>query len=242
MKMRAVVCLAILLCFGASIAMADTVSASASFTGGLNGIWKFQYASSPSGPDLESIAINLATAHLAFDTATGNFGYLTYLDFSNYQYSDPSTTMSRVGGADGSTWVIFNFGHFLPGDSFQFSADVDRSDPKYLPVSCASGLAGAGCRFTNGTNAGIAELVGPNQMAGAGVTFTFGGNGYDTTTLTGTFQQVTFQEIINRLITNGPTGAFDTNLDANAPEPASLATFGAGLGLLIGLAARRRRV
>jgi hypothetical protein len=246
MRLRAVVLAAILLCFGASLAMADLVSANASFTGGVNGTWKFQYTSSAPGPDLESIAINLATTDLAFDTASGGFGYLSNLPVGNFRYSDPATTVtSTFGGADGGTWVLFNFSNFLPGDTFQFSADVDRTDSKYQPVSCASGLAGALCRLTNGANATTAELVGPNLMAGAEVTFTFGGGGggdiggYPTTTLTGTFQQVTFQEIIQGLVGGKGVDSFDTNADASAPEPASVATFGVGLGLILAL--RRRR-
>ena len=68
-------------------------------------------------------------------------------------------------------------------------------------------------------------------MAGAQVTFHFAGDGYDDQTVNGTFQPFTFT-LGNGLISTA---------DVSTPEPASMATFGAGLGLLLSIAARRRR-
>jgi MYXO-CTERM domain-containing protein len=66
-------------------------------------------------------------------------------------------------------------------------------------------------------------------MAGARVTFNFGGEGYDTQTISGTFDP------------RSPGDGLISSADVSTPEPASVATFGAGLGILLALAARRRR-
>jgi MYXO-CTERM domain-containing protein len=68
-------------------------------------------------------------------------------------------------------------------------------------------------------------------MAGALVTFHLAGDGYQDQTVNGTFQPFTFT------LGNGIV----STADVSTPEPASLATFGAGLGVLLALAAWRRR-
>jgi MYXO-CTERM domain-containing protein len=68
-------------------------------------------------------------------------------------------------------------------------------------------------------------------MAGALVTFHFAGDGYEEQTVNGTFQPFTF----------GLGNGIITTADVSTPEPASMATFAAGLGVLLALAARRRR-
>jgi MYXO-CTERM domain-containing protein len=68
-------------------------------------------------------------------------------------------------------------------------------------------------------------------MAGANVTFHFTGDGYDEQIVNGTFQPFTFT-LGNGIISTA---------DVSTPEPASIATFALGLGVLLALAARRRR-
>jgi len=76
-----------------------------------------------------------------------------------------------------------------------------------------------------------AQTVGPNAMAGALVTYNFnsGGDGGQGETVTGTFQPFSLRS------------GLASSADVSTPEPASLATFGAGMSLLFALAARRRR-
>jgi hypothetical protein len=233
------------------------IASSASFTGGLNGGWSFQYTSGAPDLFLQSITINLSPTDLAFDTyAGGTFGSLSSLDIGGISFTGPGTPSLLSGYAsglslDGGTVVTFSFLDFAPGEGFQFSADVDHPNPALLSLlSCTgkTGLALLGCNATNASRTVTndarllaAETVGPNQMAGALVTFQFGGEGYQTTTVTGTFQAVTFQDVVNRLVSGDGAGAFNTNADVSAPEPASVATFGAGMGLLMALASRRRR-
>ena len=81
--------------------------------------------------------------------------------------------------------------------------------------------------------------------AGAVVTFTFGGINYNTTPIQGVFQRVTLRDIVLGLANGEGAVVFNsnagTNADVNTPEPASVATLGAGLGLLLVLAGRRHR-
>ena len=259
MRTSAFVFSLILLCFCASLSMAGTVAvtSTASFTGGVTGTWSFTYAAGSGAPDLllQAITIDLTATDLKFDTVTGGFGSLTSQDVTPISYSESSTPVVSASGSalDGMTLVTFSFLDFGPGDVFQFGLDVDHPDPTLLSLrTCIGGpIAVALCKLdntgrtaTNNARLLAAQLVGPNAMAGAVVTFTFGGTNYNTTPITAVFPQVTLLDIITGLARGEGVIAFNNDTgnsgDVSNPEPACLATFGAGLGLLIALARRRR--
>ena len=265
MRIRAFVFSSILLCFCALPSMAGTVAVttSASFTGVTLGDWSFSYTSGAPDLFLKSVTIDLgpSAGALRFDTYSGpgsTFGSQTSEDISGISLTGPGTPSLLSGYAsgqalDGGTLVTFSFLDFTPGDVFRFSADVDKNLVVYVVQNCNGlrGTAWATCQLYNlGVPAanlaapGVAQTVGPNQMAGAAVTFTFGGANYNTTPVIGTFQPVTLQSIITGLAGGDGVVVFNsnatTNADVTTPEPACLATFGAGLGLLLALARRRR--
>ena len=236
MRNPASVSLLILLCFCAAVPMASatTVISGAAFTGGLTGTWQIEYTSGASDLFLKSVTIDLTHTDLRFDTVSGGFGSLSSLDVSGIGLSGPGTPSlvndyARGAALDGGTLLTFSFLDFAPGDSFQFSVDVDHPDPLPGPLLGLRRLA--------------AQTVGPNGMAGALVTFTFGGTNYNTTPIKAVFPVVTLLDIITGLARGEGVVAFNnntgTNGDVSNPEPACLATFGAGLGLLIALARRR---
>lgn len=223
--------------------MAGTVSGSSSFVGGLNGSWSFQYTSDIPGLTLQSIVLDLSPTDLRFDTASGGFGSLSFLDVGGFGGTDVTTGLSGISATgpalDGGTLLTFTFNNFLSGSTFQFSADVDHPDPTLLSIVSCAGKTGAALLVCNATNAArtaandarllAAQTVGPNAMAGALVTYNFTGGGVENEIVTGTFQPFT--------LGNG----FASTADVSTPEPASMATFGAGLSLLVALATRRRR-
>ena len=127
--------------------------------------------------------------------------------------------------------------------------------PPFVPTDCSKVrgiVAKAQCIGNNTAGAAAynlallaAQTVGPNAMAGAVVTFTFGGTDYNTTPIIAVFPKVTLLDIITGLARgegvvalNNDTG---TSGDVTTPEPASVATLGAGLVLLLVLARRRHR-
>jgi hypothetical protein len=223
--------------------MAGTISGSASFVGGLTGSWSFQYTSDMPGVTLQSIVLDLSPTDLRFDTASGGFGSLSYLDVGGFDGTDVTTGLtgiSATGAAlDGGTLLTFTFNNFLSGSTFQFSADVDHPDPTLVGLLSCAGKTGVALIVCNATNLGrtatndarllAAETVGPNPMAGALVTYNFTGGGVENEVVTGTLQPFT--------LGNG----FASTADVSTPEPASMATFGPGLSLLIALVARCRR-
>ena len=247
MKITTLTTLAGLLTFTASLSTAGTVgvTGSASYLGGLNGGWSFQYTSDTPGLTLESIILDLSPTDLRFDTAAGGFGSLSYKDVGGFGGTDVTTGLSGISATglalDGGTILTFSFTNFLSGSIFQFTSDVDHPDPTLLTLqNCAgkTGLALVLCTAgnvpkiaTNDARLLAAQTVGPNQMAGAHVTFHFSGDGYEEQTVNGTFQPFTFS-LGNGIISTA---------DVSTPEPASIATFGLGLGVLLVLAARRRR-
>jgi hypothetical protein len=269
MKISAFVFSSILLCFCASLSMAGTiaVTSSASFTGGLTNSWSFGYTAGAPDLFLQSITIDLSPTDLKFDTYAGvgsTFGSLSALDISGTSFSGPGTPSLLSGYAsgqalDGGTLVTFSFLDFAQGDVFQFSADVDHPDPALLVTKNCELITGwwnaakkLQCTVDNATATTAhtlallaAQTVGPNGMAGALVTFQFGGTNYNTASIQGAFQRLTFGDLVNGISQGEGVGAFDakagTNADVATPEPACVATFGAGLGLLIALAGRRRR-
>jgi hypothetical protein len=248
--------------------MAGTVavSSTASFTGGLLGDWSISYSSGASDLWLQSVTIDLgpSAGHLKFDTYSGagsTFGSQTSEDIGNFGGTDVTTGLSGISATgqalDGGTLVTFSFLDFAPGDVFKFSADVDKPDPVLTPLENCSGLKNLALLACQGYNVGVttansaallaAQTVGPNQMAGATVTFTFGGTNYTSTPIGGAFQPVTLQSILTGLAQGQGLAVFNTTADPGeggvmTPEPACMATFGAGMGLLLALAGRRRRV
>jgi MYXO-CTERM domain-containing protein len=246
MKISTIAIFAGLLTFTASLSIAGpVVTGSASFLGGLNGSWSFQYTSDTPGLVLESIVLDLSPTDLKFDTAPGGFGSGSYKDVGGFGGTNTTTGLSGISatglGLDGTTILTFSFTNFSSGSIFQFTSDVDHPDPTLLSLqNCGgkTGLALAACTLanvgrtaTNDARLLAAQTVGPNQMAGARVAFHFAGDGYEEQIVNGAFQPFTF--------TLG-NGLF-ASADVSTPEPASMATFGAGLIVLIALAGRRRR-
>jgi hypothetical protein len=223
------------------------ISASASFVGGLSGNWSFTYNTGAPDLYLQRITIDLSPTDLLFDTAPGNFGSLASQNVGNFGGTDTITGLSSVSptgsGLDGGSFVSFSFTNFLPGMVFQFSADVDHPNPTLLTLLNCSGLTGAARIACNLTNAGrtatnnarllSAEMVGPNAMAGAIVSFEFGGTGYTTRTVSGTFGSVTLRDVIERLLQGDGGNPFASDADVQTPEPATLALFGVGLGAVM---------
>jgi MYXO-CTERM domain-containing protein len=245
MKITTLTRSAVFLALSTSISTAGTVgvTGSASFLGGLNGGWSFQYTSDTPGLTLESIVLDLSPTDLRFDTAPGGFGSLSYKDVGGFAGTDVTTGLSGISATgaalDGGTILTFTFTNFLSGSIFQFTSDVDHPDPTLLALQNCAGKTGLALVLCNAANVPkiatndarllAAQTVGPNQMAGANVTFHFTGDGYDEQTVNGTFQPFSLGN-----------GLFST-ADVSTPEPASIATFALGLGVLLALAARRRR-
>ena len=247
MRINTIAALSGLLALSASLSFGGTVAVtgSASYLGGLNGGWTFQYSSDAPGLTLESIVLDLSPTDLRFDTAPGGFGSLSYKDVGGFGGTDTTTGLSGISatgaGLDGATILAFTFTNFLSGSIFQFTSDVDHPDPTLLSLQNCAGKTGVALILCTATNVGrtatndarllAAQTVGPNQMAGARVTFHFSGDGYEEQTVNGSFQPFTFT-LGNGIISTA---------DVSTPEPASMATFAAGLGVLLALAARRRR-
>ena len=246
----------ILLCFFAATVMAEPVaiSGSAWYLGGLNGTWSFEYTAGAPDLYLQAITIDLSGADLRFDTWPGGFGSLSSSDIGSFSGTDVTTGLYDVSasgpGLDGGLFVTFSFNHFLPGMVFQFGADVDHSDPTLLPLLNCAGKTGLALITCNVTNAGRtatndarllgAEWVGPNDMAGAGVSFQFGGENYADRTITGTFGSVTLRDVISGLVQGEGGGAFANGADLQTPEPGNVAILGAGLAVIL-LGRFRRR-
>ena len=190
--------LAGLFCVCASLSMAGTIAGSASFLGGLNGTWSFQFTSDMPGMSLQSIVLDLKRPEAREVVRR----LLTTSDFLVENFRPDTTTglsgISATGSTlDGGTILTFSFTNFQSGSFFRFSSDVDHPDPALLSLlNCAgkTGLALLACNATNITRTATndarllaAQTVGPNGMADALVTFNFGGDGYDPMTISGTF-------------------------------------------------------
>lgn len=239
-------------CFLASPLFADPVpvSATASYTGGLTGNWSFQYVSGATDLFLQSVTIDLSPTSLAFDTVPGGFGSLSNQDICCFGGTDATTglTGESASGAtlDGGQLLSFYFSNFLPGDTFQFTLDVDHPNPTLTPLRNCAGLTGGNLLACNVANVAItaannaallaAQTVLTNAMANALVTFQFGGVGYQTGSFTENFGTVTLRDLIN-----GQTGSSNTvNGDVQLPEPGTVALIGAGL-LLLGACRKKRK-
>jgi len=220
-----------------------TVQATASYNQLLSGSsgWSFSYLTGDPGLFLQSITIDLGpTGGLAFDTAAGGFGSQSFQDISNFNGTNLTTGLTGytpAGGAalDGGTMVTFNFTNFLPGETFQFNADVDHPNPTLTNCAGKTGLALLACNAGNTLALTGAQVVTANQMQNATVTLVFGGPGFEPASSTSPFGPVTLQSFLS----NGPGGHIDTNLTV-APEPASMSMIGGGLLLAVALARRRR--
>jgi hypothetical protein len=195
------------------------------------------------GLSLQSIVLDLSSTDLRFDSAAGGFGSGTFKDVGGFGGTDTTTGLSGISATgaalDGGAILVFTFTNFQSGSFFRFSSDVDHPDPTLLSLTDCAGKTGAALVACNVANAAriatndarvlAAQTVGPNQMAGALVTFNFGGEGYDPQTISGTFDP------------RSPGDGLISSADVSTPEPASVITFGAGVGLLLAFAARRRR-
>ena len=135
--------------------------------------------------------LDLGPTDLRFDSAAGGFGSGTFKDVGGFAGTDTTTGLSGISATgadlDGGTLLTFSFTNFQAGSIFRFSSDVDHPDPVLLSlVSCAgkTGLALIACNAgnltrtaTNDAHLLAAQTVGPNQMAGALVTFNFARRG-----------------------------------------------------------------
>ena len=233
----------LLICLFPAALPAETVTASASFTGGLSSSFSFTFVSGPPSVHLEQIEINLSPGtDLHFDTTTQNI-----CCFAGTDVITGLTSFSPTGAAlNEQTEVVFNFSSFTPGDVFQFSADVDHPDPTLLPLKNCAGKTGLALTLCNLQNAGItatndasllaAETVLPNQIDGAAVTFVFGGPGYNNSSVTGSFRALSVLDLLDGQTSNPANVSTDV-----VPEPASVVTLGAGLAFLGAIARRKRR-
>lgn len=223
------------------------VEASATFGGGIYGTWNFAFTSGPTDLDLEQITIDLSPTDVRFDTASGGFGSLAYLDVGDYQGTNVTTGLYQIlpgTGAtlDGGSLLTFDFNDFTAGDTFHFTADVDNPDPTLTPLKNCSGLGSIAKAVCLAQNAAItakddaslaaAELVTAQQFSGATVTYTFGGPGFYTSEFTGAFSPDGGLQIF------GSTSSVLDSVQA-VPEPASCVSLAAGL-LLLGLRLLRR--
>jgi hypothetical protein len=222
---------------------AAPVTASASFTGGFpSSSWSFQYLSGSPNIYLEQIKIDLSPGtDLSFDTSPA------ICCFAGTDVITGLTSYSPSGAAlAGATEVVFNFNNFLPGDTFQFTGDVDHPAPTLLPLNDCSGKTGFALGLCQAANAIIiatnnarilaAETVLSTQIKGATVTFLFGGPGYNNTPVTSSFNTLTLGDILSGQTAN----TLDTTGQV-IPEPSSVALFAAGMGLVALVARRRRR-
>src|SRR5690349_2094685 len=95
------------------------IDGQASFLGGLNGSWSFQFNSDAVGLTLDSIVVDLSPTDLRFDTAAGGFGSLSFLDIGNFGGSDTTTGLSGISATgaalDGATLLTFTFNDFTSG-------------------------------------------------------------------------------------------------------------------------------
>jgi hypothetical protein len=236
-----------------------TVSVSASFTPGLTNGWSFHYVSGAPDLYLQQVTIDLGPTDLRFDTASGGYGSLSFLDVGGFNGTDVSAglTPGYLSGValDGGSVLVFQFSNFLPvagQDSFQFVADLDHPNPTLQTLAnCAgkTGFALLACNIANGARTGAndlllagAELGTSGQFAGALATFQFGGAGYETFSATQAFSPATLQSILTGLVEGKGIDSFDATLDTTTPEPTTLATFAAGLIGLFAIARRRRKV
>jgi hypothetical protein len=227
-----------------------TVSATASFTGIID-TWNFEYISGASGVYLQQITINLGPADVFFNTAPGGFGSPAYQDVGNFAGTNVTTGLSSISATgaalDGGSLLTFTFADFTVGDNFTFSADLQHPAPTLLTLQNCTGLgplatalcnaANAARTVTNDARLAAADTVLSSQLAGALVTFQFGGPGYETTSFTDTLSAATLQEIISGLLDGGGPGSFSsggggTTQDPPVPEPATLATAFFGCALL----------
>ncbi len=244
---------AILLSLAAVVpCFADNVSANATFLGGLSGTWAISYTGGPSGLLLQSVTIDLSPTHLAFDTAPGGFGSLGSQDVTPTNGSDVTTGLTGINPSglalDGGTLVTFTFDDFAPGEVFMFNADVDNPDPALATVPVCAGKSGlalivciaadAAANTTNAARLLAAQTVLPNEMAGATVSFQFGGPSFDPLPLSGSFQPLTLSQVVQGLVHGNGVQSFAVNLTA-VPEPASCAMAFGALAL-IGVRLRKR--
>lgn len=231
------------------------VEATAAFTG-YNDTWNFQYVSGASGVYLEQITINLAPANLAFNTAPGGFGSLGYQDVGGFNGTDVTTGLSNISATgaalDGGTLLTFTFMDFTAGDNFTFSADVNHPDPTLQTLANCSGLnpipkaicqaANAAKTLANDALLLKAATVTSAQMAGATVTFDFGGPGYQSSSVTDPLSAPTLQEILNDLEHGQGAASFASTTDVStqvAPEPGTFLATAMGL-IVVGLFSRFR--
>src|SRR5580765_7629290 len=113
MKINTFAVFAGLLLSTASLSFAGpVVSGNASFLGGLNGSWSFQFTSDTPGLLLESIDLDLTPTDLRFDTAAGGFGSLSYKDVGGFGGTDTTTGLSGISATglalDGGTLLTFS--------------------------------------------------------------------------------------------------------------------------------------
>jgi hypothetical protein len=175
---------------------------------GIFGTWTINFASTEPNLKLNSVVFNLGPASLFLDTTAAPPGATLFQDF-DIQSGGAATGFSSItpgtaAARNGSTTYTLNFGNFSSGKAFSYLLDVDKCD----------GLLNLACSIVTG-----------DDIAGATVTFNFGGPG------SGDYSRTaTFAAIPNR-------NDFDARaaFTADVPEPTTWALIGsalAGLGVL----------
>ena len=228
MAIKGLVCVC-LLATGAS--HAATISGQVSYLGGVLGTWSVNLTSSDPQVQLQKVVITLPATY-GFDTQAGGFGLLLSQDFLKVSGGAGVTgvALGTPSTRDGASQVGINFSGFTSAaGAYTFLLDVDGAAPT-LATCSGTFLQIAVCNVANGLLTTAASSVDASEIAGASVGFTFGGAGYDPTTVSAILSST------GGLLGQGAQGTLEGQI---VPEPTTYALMGAGLVALAFLRCRR---